>query len=131
MLSAAVYTEKQATVWKGTFTDSKVPDTQQDLDGFNYEISGNGEGIVTLKWDSTKVEVSPWFLDDIADYITTEVAIDDTTKEKTVSFKVGTSEQTEKSYQLQFYRVVSENTDSSEMNVQDYVKCTFAAKEDE
>lgn len=59
----------QSDTWTGEFTDSHGTDTEQrlpqDYDGFNYEIRGDGVGTVTLTWDTSKLEISPWFSADV------------------------------------------------------------------
>lgn len=50
--------------WTGHFidsqTDNRIPD---DYDAFNYEISGNGAGTVTVKWDESLL-LSKWATND-------------------------------------------------------------------
>lgn len=55
----------RSTVWTGRFTDTGVTDTPSGLDAFNYEISGTAKGDYVLSWDTDKVALSPWFLEDI------------------------------------------------------------------
>lgn len=50
--------------WDGEFIDSKTGLTPMQYDGFNYEISGNGEGTVTITWNENILEISPWFTPD-------------------------------------------------------------------
>lgn len=39
--------------WTGHFIDSKTDRKPDDYDAFNYEISGNGAGTVTVTWNET------------------------------------------------------------------------------
>lgn len=47
--------------WDGEFIDTKTVLTPMQYDGFNYEISGNGKGTVTITWKKDILEISPWF----------------------------------------------------------------------
>lgn len=90
--------------WTGKFIDSKG-NAPSDYDAFNYEISGNGAGTVTLKWNSTVLQASKWFTD-------AHLPITDSTENgvlyKSISFEVGASDVAPTAYQLQFYRVPGE-----------------------
>lgn len=48
-----------SATWTGTFIDNAT--SPKDLDGFNYRLSGSGEGTVTLTWNTNYVDISPWF----------------------------------------------------------------------
>lgn len=86
--------------WTGRFIDDPnvLP---AGYDGLNYEISGNGEGMVTISWDSDVVQLSPWFVEDL------KKEISDSSKIITISnyckFPVGGENQSN-AYQLQFYK---------------------------
>ena len=56
ILSFAEYTVNKN--WTGHFIDAKTKDPDS-YDAFNYEISGNGAGTVTIKWDNT-LQLSKW-----------------------------------------------------------------------
>lgn len=57
ILSFADY--KVTKNWTGKFLDSTINKKPLDYDAFNYEISGNGEGKVTVTWDD-KLQLSSW-----------------------------------------------------------------------
>lgn len=78
--------------WSGRFLDVQDIDTTQ-YSGFNYEISGSGEGTVTLTWDADFLELSPWF-----EKFVREKA-DSTVENGVCTFPVSG----ENTYQLQFY----------------------------
>lgn len=47
--------------WSGKFIDEKSERTPIKYDGFNYEISGSGEGTVTITINAPEaLEFSPW-----------------------------------------------------------------------
>ena len=45
--------------WTGHFLDSQTNRTPDDYDAFNYEISGNGAGTVTVTWEDS-LQLSKW-----------------------------------------------------------------------
>lgn len=45
--------------WAGHFLDSQTNRTPDDYDAFNYEISGNGAGTVTVTWEDS-LQLSKW-----------------------------------------------------------------------
>ena len=49
--------------WTGHFIDSQTGRKPDDYDAFNYEISGNGAGTVTVTWDDSLL-LSKWATDD-------------------------------------------------------------------
>ena len=61
--------------WTGKFIDVSNKSVLVDgYDAFNYEISGNGIGTVTLSWPES-LQISPWFLEDLKDrniFVTTD-----------------------------------------------------------
>ena len=49
--------------WTGHFIDSKTDRKPDDYDAFNYEISGNGAGTVTVTWNDSLL-LSKWATND-------------------------------------------------------------------
>ena len=49
--------------WTGHFIDSQTERKPDDYDAFNYEISGNGAGTVTVTWDDSLL-LSKWATND-------------------------------------------------------------------
>lgn len=49
--------------WTGHFIDSKTDRKPDDYDAFNYEISGNGAGTVTVTWNESLL-LSKWATND-------------------------------------------------------------------
>lgn len=49
--------------WTGHFIDSQTDRKPDDYDAFNYEISGNGAGTVTVTWDESLL-LSKWATND-------------------------------------------------------------------
>lgn len=100
---AAMITIADKTIthgWSGRFLDdtSYVP---SDYSGFNYEISGTGEGTITLSWDSS-LEISQWFL--IDNGLTQSTNSDGYYEVRFgVGGKDGSGTERPSAYQLQFY----------------------------
>ncbi len=105
-----------AILWSGDFTDkfalkntlanSSEADTKK-YNGFNYEISGNGKGMVTLSWNTDFVEIDP----DFVSSLNVQPVNDENSSIKKISFSVGEiitvnedEYETINIYQIQFYR---------------------------
>ena len=86
----------RSTVWTGRFTDMGVTNTPGELDAFNYEISGTAKGDYVLTWETDKVALSPWFLEDIDKTINPG--------DNSISISLG-EPGTPTSYRFVFYRV--------------------------
>lgn len=96
---AAVILTGEMTVeknWTGRLLDSQDGRSPNQYDGFNYEISGNGQGTVTLSWDTSVLKISPWFEGDTGGTLNT---VDGWAS---IEFSVGGDDQP-LSYQTQFY----------------------------
>ena len=102
--------------WTGQFLDSKenAPD---EYDAFNYEISGNGAGTVTVTWPES-LQMSVW-------------ATDGTQKSGSYSFEVDGATT---AVQFQFYRnpeKVSDLSGKSWADLEQLVAVTFKEKVEE
>lgn len=92
----------QSSGWKGKFID-KDKDIRPiaEYDGYNYEISGTGEGTLILRWDKA-LQISPWFLNQ---YGLTPVEVDGRWQ---ISMQVGGQDNAQQerpsAYQIQFYK---------------------------
>lgn len=102
--------------WTGKFLDSKIY-SPSVYDGYNYEISGNGKGTVTLEWNSAVLQASAWFTDGHA--ITTKEG-----NYKSITFDVGV----DSAYQLQFYRVPGATIPDDWNELENCVKVSFVPK---
>lgn len=125
--SAAVNAQKLAAVfsfadyeatknWTGHFLDSTANRTPKDYDAFNYEISGNGAGTVTVTWPK-ELQLSKWATDSKQESSPYTFTVDDSTT----------------AIQFQFYRnpVNSLEDTISWAELENLVKVTFAAKDSE
>ena len=63
--------------WTGHFLDSRTNRTPDDYDAFNYEISGNGAGTVTITWPDS-LQLSRWETKGIQVKETYSFDVDDT-----------------------------------------------------
>lgn len=66
MLAAMIYPRSEGAVgtfsYRGTFADEDSSNTPDEFDALNYEISiSTGRAEVTLKWNSSAVEIDPFF----------------------------------------------------------------------
>ena len=99
--------------WTGQFLDSKTKDPDA-YDAFNYEISGNGAGTVTMTWPKS-LQLSKW-------------ATNGTQESGTYSFEVDGATT---AVQFQFYRnpeKVSELSGKNWAELEQLVKVTFTEK---
>lgn len=87
--------DNTSATWTGTFIDNAT--SPKDLDGFNYRLSGSGEGTVTLTWNTNYVDISPWFKNT---YVLT--ILKDSSGIATATLKVNSAEKNQ--YDIQFYR---------------------------
>lgn len=116
--------DNTSATWTGTFIDNAT--SPKDLDGFNYRLSGSGEGTVTLTWNTNYVDISPWFKN------TYDLTISkDSSGIATATLKVNSAEKNQ--YDIQFYRtnginaneVWSDNGAHIKVGTDDYVSMTF------
>lgn len=113
ILSFADY--KVTKNWTGHFIDLKVK-MPEKYDAFNYEISGNGSGTVTVTWDESLL-LSKW---------AGNTKTTDNTNARSCTFKAGDSTT---AIQFQFYRnpeKLSELSDKTWEEMEKLVKVTFA-----
>lgn len=99
-----------AAIWTGSFTETSA----EGYDGFNYILSGQGKGTVTLTWDPDKLEISRIFLENNG--ITPSGG----------SFTIPVDSEVKNRYDIQFYK--TGNGDYSSMEtVGGYVSISFTA----
>ena len=116
---AALITIADRTVtngWSGRFLDD-IHNAPRDYSGFNYEISGAGEGTVTLTWSGDILRISPWFTPEGITWGT-----------GTCSFPVG-GENSPTAYQLQFYIQDKDRIPNDWPGMESQVEVAFAPKQ--
>ena len=104
--------------WTGQFLDSKKKNPDE-YDAFNYEISGNGAGTVTVEWQES-LQLSKWATDGTG-----------TQKSGSYSFEVDGATT---AVQFQFYRnpeKVSDLSGKSWAELEQLVNVTFTEKVEE
>ena len=100
-ISPCTASEVKSFSCEGTFTDASNGNPK-DYDAFNYEVSiSGGRANVTLSWDSTKVEIDPYFLEKIGK---TKEDIVDSNDGKSIQFEMDQNEGTGE-YLIPFYRL--------------------------
>lgn len=73
------FAEYEATKnWTGHFLDSTTKRTPSDYDAFNYEISGNGAGTVTVTWENS-LQLSKWAINGEQESNSYTFTVDDST----------------------------------------------------
>ena len=89
--------------WTGSFltTESNAVDNDKTLGLLNYRISGHLEEDCVLSWDSSRVEIDKWFLDQMG--ISTTNQITKTGNMRSVKLHLGAAG-TPQQYTIQFYR---------------------------
>ncbi len=105
---------EQIVGWNGKFTDDSSVSAEK-YDGFNYQIYGSGKGTVTLSWDESRLEISPWFLSSITYEEITANSEDSESKVRTIKFEVNSQDISQ--YDVQFYRAVK----ASDVETWDYI----------
>lgn len=96
-------TDSTVTKWTGSFltTEQSASNNQKALNVINYRISGHLEEDCVLSWDSSKVEIDQWFLDQMG--IKEGEITTDNNKIKSVKLHLGAAG-TPQQYTIQFYR---------------------------
>lgn len=99
-----------AAIWTGSFSES----TADNYDGFNYILSGQGAGTITLEWNAEMLEISRIFLENNG------------IAESGGSFTMTVDSEVKNRYDIQFYK--TGNGDYSSMEtVGSYVSISFTA----
>ena len=119
-------TDTTQTAWKGSFlsTEENAVNSKQKLGLLNYRISGHLEDDYILSWDSSKVEIDQWFLQDMnqkgciietettgegeSAQTTAKITEDEQTHTKSVKLHLGAAG-TPQQYTIQFYRTYAAN----------------------
>jgi hypothetical protein len=84
IISTSILDSSKQTSWTGEFTEATKDSSSLKFSGFNYTVSGNGNGTVTIQWDSDYLAISPWFLENLG--------VDATAANNSVSSENSTSE---------------------------------------
>jgi hypothetical protein len=119
ILEFSVASNQTDTQWKISCTDSANAPAQ--LDGFNYALSGQLSGTLTLTWQTEHVAISPLSLTALG----ANSSIDDLDA-RTASVTFAVSADTPL-YLLQFYRTSPAAENESWENVNGYVQVSFAS----
>ena len=97
-------TNTTATDWSGSFVEAEktAVDDNKELGIINYKISGQTEGDYVLSWDSSRVEIDQWCLQNM----TTKKPVQNGNTES-VTLHLG-AEGKPKQYLITFYRTYAE-----------------------
>lgn len=88
------YSER-TTKWTGYFSETTV----EGYDAFNYIITGQGKGTITLIWNPTQLEINKVFLD------TNNIDESSTGNNKQMVFSVDSDKKSQ--YNIQFYKTAN------------------------
>lgn len=126
---AAMITIADKTVthgWSGRFLDDSGYNPS-GYSGYNYEISGTGEGTITLSWDPS-LEISQWFL--IDNGLTQSTNSDGYYEVRFgVGGKDGSGTERPSAYQLQFYLATKPGGNLTWSQMSAKVKVQFQERE--
>ena len=126
---AAMITIADKTVthgWSGRFLDDSGYNPS-GYSGYNYEISGTGEGTITLSWDPS-LEISQWFL--IDNGLTQSTNSDGYYEVRFgVGGKDGSGTERPSAYQLQFYLATKPDGTLTWSQMNTKVKVQFQERE--
>lgn len=108
-----------STHWRGEFLDeSREP---SELGSINTRISGQEDEIMVISWDTKYVEIDPWFLEDIKDYIVDK-------SDSMIKFEVGSTGQPNQ-YDISFYRTMSaKSLEESWEDVKKHISFSYESK---
>ena len=107
VFKADVRVQGATNSWTGSFSDDTTS-APSAYDGFNYSVTGVGDGTVTLTWDDSKVDLSYYSVQIL-------MAIEGATKTgSSITFPVDSDE--ESRYDLQFYKVSISSETWTDMN---------------
>lgn len=107
-ITASVIDRTVEQNWTGRLVGLENVTGNDEVDGFNYDISGSGAGTYTLTWDTTHVDISKW---NLADYNITPTGSGSTkSAQLTLPFEDDDMFHT---YHLQFYRTAPQASGES------------------
>lgn len=110
---ADVRSEGETKSWSGTFSDDMTNYDPSDYDGYNYIITGFGEGECNLTWDKSKVNINYISLSNILSNEGSNLS--ENGNQMSLTFEVDSN--VENRYEIQFYKVdIDENTTWETMN---------------
>lgn len=113
-------TDTIETHWTGSFleTEKSAVEKGEKLGLLNYRILGHVKEDCVLSWDSSKVEIDKWFLEQMGNP-TVSTATDGKTKSVTLHLgEAGTPQQ----YTIQFYRTYAVNDLNEDWNtIKEYI----------
>lgn len=108
-ITSSILNREKAKNWMGRLTGLDGLGAGDDVDGFNFEISGSGSSTHTLTWDTAHVDISEW---NIADYGITGITSDGTERSAELDLPLlSTDTDLFHTYVLQFYRTSPQDPD--------------------
>lgn len=113
----------QDSSWRGTLRETT---NLADYDAYNYIVEGSGSGTVTIRWNSSYIDVSEIFIAQNNLTVTTEAADDLGDIWKSFEIEVGheVSGTVINRYEMQLFK---NNENGSYSNVASYISCSYVA----
>lgn len=100
--------------WKIDYLNDELAQNAYDLGCINTRLTGSEYAILTLKWDTTHVQIDPWFLEDIKK---STVYIE--SSDKSLTFKAG-GDSGFNQYDITFYRTTPVHGDEKWNDIKSY-----------
>ena len=116
----------QDSAWSGTLLETSGTSPLADYDAYNYIVEGSGTGTVTIRWNSSFIDVSELFLAQNGITVFTEEEDDDGYIWKHFDLDVGSevSGTVINRYEFQLFK---NNENGNYSNVPSYISCSYVA----
>lgn len=101
-ITSSLLDRKMARDWSGQWTGLENVTDPTTVEGFNFEISGSGDSQYKLSWNSEKIDISQWFLEDYDLDVTYRA---DGWNSVTLDLPLNATDDLFHTYLIQFYRM--------------------------
>lgn len=115
------YSKQANTGWSGALEEIDA-DKEDDYDGYNYYLEGNGKGRLTFRWNAEKLAINPDFLNNPNNSFSGTVSEPDANGMSELTINVDSANVNR--YEIQFYKVDSKNYSYSRTDVEHYLPDT-------
>ena len=116
-----------SSAWRLTYLGDEKKQESYDLGAIHIRLAGSEYAQLTLTWDSTHVQIDPWFLEDMKGKGDIFVSSNENGNTKSLTFKGGGETGTNQ-YNITFYRTNPVHADDSSKetwdNIQSYITLT-------
>ena len=119
-----------SSAWSLTYLSDEQKQEAYDLGAIHIRLAGSEYAQLTLTWDSTHVQIDPWFLEDMKNNSNINVSYvsgNENSNENSLTFNAGGETGTNQ-YNITFYRTNPVHADDSSKetweNIQSYIHLT-------